>query len=113
MPVASFLTARVPRSPATLVERMGNDQLDAIFIRTPVTRPEGLVIHALQEEDMVAALPTGHSLARSKGAANHALPLKALSGETFVVYGRPHGAWAWLRDAMFAACRTAGFSPRV
>jgi DNA-binding transcriptional LysR family regulator len=97
--------------PADLIEGMRNDQLDAVFIRTPVARPEGLAVHRLLGEEMVVALPTGHALARSN--AIQPLPLRSLSGQTFVAYGSPHGTWAWLRDAIFAACRAAGFSPRV
>jgi DNA-binding transcriptional LysR family regulator len=99
--------------PVNLIEGMKNDQIDAVFIRTPVAKPEGLVVHPLLEEEMVVALPTGHSLARNNSKANQPLPLKALSDQTFVAYGRAHGAWAWLRDAIFAACRTAGFSPSI
>ena len=99
-------------SPDDLIERMGSDQLDAAFIRTPTTNLQGLVTHPLLEEAMVVALPSEHTLAQSKVGANAALPLKLLSDETFVFYRR-HGSWAWLRDAVFAACHAAGFSPRV
>jgi DNA-binding transcriptional LysR family regulator len=96
-------------SPDNLIERMGSDQLDVAFIRTPITNLQGFVTHPLLEEAMVVALPSEHPLAQSKVGA---LPLKVLSQETFVVY-RSHGAWAWLRDAVFAACRAACFSPRI
>ena len=59
---------------------------------------------------MVVALPEGHALAR--GQARVVLPLKRLSDETFVVNRQP-GALGALRDDVFAACRAAGFSPRV
>ena len=97
-------------SPGGLIERMGSDQLDAAFIRTPIADLQGLVIHPLLEEPMVVALPDKHALARGKARA--VLPLKELSDETFVVY-RQHGARAWLRDAVFAACHAEGFSPRI
>jgi DNA-binding transcriptional LysR family regulator len=100
----------VEGNPAELVERMEGDKLDVAFIRTRVPRQGELVFHSLLEEPMVVALPNGHALARGK--AREALPLKELSDETFVVY-RQHGAWAVMRDAVFAACRAAGFSPRV
>ena len=89
---------------------MEDDHLDVAFIRTRVPREKEIVFHSLLEEPMVAALPDGHALARGK--AGEALTLKQLSDETFVVY-RQHGAWAVMRDAVFAACRAAGFSPRV
>ncbi len=59
---------------------------------------------------MVVALPKGHALAR--GQARAALPLKALSGETFVVNHHQPRALATMRDDVVAACRAAGFSPR-
>jgi DNA-binding transcriptional LysR family regulator len=99
--------------PVKLIEGMKSDQVDAVFIRTPVINSEGLVVHPLLEEEMVLVLPTGHSLARSNSKINRALPLEALSDQTFVAYGRAHGAWAWLRDEIFAACRAAGFSPHI
>jgi DNA-binding transcriptional LysR family regulator len=55
---------------------------------------------------MVAAVPTGHPMARLKGAE-----LAALAGETFVFYRRPTGPG--LHDAILAACLRAGFSPTV
>jgi DNA-binding transcriptional LysR family regulator len=96
-----------------LIEDLRNDRIDAAFIRTPVADPQGLVVHPLLEEVMVVALPTGHPLARQDGqdGGNDALSLKALAGETFVVYRRPNGPG--LYDAIIAACHAAGFSPRV
>ncbi|MEW6642624.1 MAG: LysR family transcriptional regulator [Pseudomonadota bacterium] len=90
-----------------LIDNLRNERVDAVFIRTPVADPQGLVITALLEEAMLVALPDGHPLARSDGA----LALDALAGETFVVYRRPNGAGFY--DAIIAACHAAGFSPRV
>jgi len=94
-----------------LIERVGNDQLDAAFVR--IANPEGLVIEPLLVESMVVALPTGHALAQSKNGGGTALSLKALSGETFIVYVRPNGARTLLSDAIIVVCHAAGFSPRV
>ena len=99
--------------PYDLVERLQNDQLDVAFIRTPVANPEGIVIDRLLEEAMVIALPSGHALARNEKGGNNALSLKALAGETFIVYGRPNGAPTLQSNAIVAACQAAGFSPRV
>jgi DNA-binding transcriptional LysR family regulator len=90
-----------------LIDGLRHDRIDLAFIRTPVTDPQGLTVHALLDEAMVVALPVGHPLAAS-GAA---LALKALAGETFIVYRRPSGPG--LYDAIIAACRAAGFSPRI
>src|SRR5262249_12423688 len=96
-----------------LVERMGNDQIDVAFIRTPVADPVGVVIDPLLEEAVVAALPSEHPLARSKNGDDTRLPLKALAGETFVLYGRADGALTMQTNAFIAACQAAGFNPRV
>jgi DNA-binding transcriptional LysR family regulator len=95
---------------AELIECIERDRLDAAFIRTNSAKPEGLAFHPLLEEPLVVALPEGHALAR--GQTRAALPLKKLSDETFVV-SRRYGGRALVRDAGFAACHAAGFSPCV
>ena len=55
------------------------------------------------------ALPAAHALARSSGGESPLL-LKHLARETFIFYG-PAGMG--LREVTMAACRAAGFSPRV
>jgi DNA-binding transcriptional LysR family regulator len=99
-----------------LIEHLRNDQIDAAFLRTPVARQDDLVINPLLDEPMVAALPSMHALAQSQGGRDTAISIKALAGETFIVYGRPrepgqHGVGQY--EAMIAACHAAGFSPRV
>ena len=59
---------------------------------------------------MLVALPAAHPLARRDGPDAGALVLKHLARETFVVYA-PLGAG--LNEVMMAACRAAGFSPRI
>ena len=62
--------------------------------------------HPLQDEDMVAALPARHPLAKAKG-----LTLRDLANETLILYRRPDGRG--LYDVIIAACAEAGFSPHV
>jgi DNA-binding transcriptional LysR family regulator len=95
---------------AELIKQVERDRLDTAFSRLNIVKLDGLVFHPLLEEPMVVALPQGHPLAR--GHAQAALSLKKLSGETFVVNRQP-GTLAGLRDDVSAACRAAGFSPRV
>jgi DNA-binding transcriptional LysR family regulator len=97
-------------SSAELIECIESDRLDAAFIRTNSAKLEGLVLHPLLEEPLLVALPEGHALAR--GQTRAAVPLRKLADETFVV-NRRHGGRASVRDAGFAACHAAGFSPRV
>jgi DNA-binding transcriptional LysR family regulator len=93
-----------------LIEQLRNERIDVAFIRTPLADPEGLVVNPLLEEPMLVALPSGHPLARSSGGGELALSLKRLARETFIVYGPPGTAFY---DVTMAACRAAGFSPRV
>src|SRR5262249_23590127 len=93
-----------------LIERLQNEKVDVAFLRTPVANPGEFAISLLLEEPMVVALPSGHVLARSNDGGA-ALSLKVLAGETFLLYGRP--AWLGQYEAIIAACRAAGFSPRV
>src|SRR5262245_16161046 len=100
-----------------LVEHLRNGQIDVAFLRTPLTDAEGFFITPLLEEPLVVALPSGHVLAQAnRGGRDTALPVRALAGETFIVYGRPrkpgeHGLGQY--EAMIAACHAAGFSPRI
>jgi len=91
-----------------LVQGLHNEEIDAAFIRSPLADVVGLVVRPLLEEDMVVALPAGHSLASPSGDA---LSLSALANETFILYKRPGGPG--LYDTIITACRGAGFSPRV
>lgn len=93
------------------LERLQGGQLDVAFLRASIAAPEGLVVHPLLEEPMVAALPSGDPLARSWGGEDARLPLRALAGATFIAYARDQGPA--LYEAMVAACLHAGFSPRL
>jgi DNA-binding transcriptional LysR family regulator len=92
-----------------LIERLRNQKVDVAFLRTPVPDPKEFAISPLLEEPMVIALPRGHPRAqRGPGAG---VPLRALAGETFLVYGRP--AWMGQYEAIVAECHAVGFTPRV
>ena len=93
------------------MEQLRGGQMDVAFLRASIAAPEGLVVHPLLEEPMVAALPSGHALARSAPGQDAALPLRALAGETFIAYARQQGPA--LYEAMAAACLQAGFSPQL
>jgi len=87
-----------------LVAALRDDMLDAAFLRPGSVELEGLHIHALDDEPLVAALPAAHP-----AATGDALPLAALAGEPFVLTPRDLGPT--LFDAAIAACRDAGFEP--
>ena len=99
--------------PDDLVERIRKDQIDVAFLPTPVTIPEGIVVDLLQEDALVVALPCGHAFARTGDGSAPALPLKALAGETFIMYGRGPGVLTMQSNAVIAACQASGFNPRV
>jgi DNA-binding transcriptional LysR family regulator len=95
-----------------LVQALHNEEVDAAFIRSPVADVVGLTVRPILEEQMLVALPTGHIFARrSSFSRSVLLPLAELAKETFVLYKRPGGPG--LYDTIIAACKTAGFSPKV
>jgi DNA-binding transcriptional LysR family regulator len=81
-------------------------RLDVAFLRPPLKTEEGLTLHLLEEEDMVVAVPSGHALAKRKE-----IELRELATETFILY--PRAVRPGLADAVVAACKNAGFTPRV
>lgn len=97
------------RSTAELIEALRDRQLDAAFVRLPVGQPTDLMLESLFEEEMLVALPSIHPMAGSKSARR--LALSELADESFVLYRRPSAPG--LYDAIIAACRAAGFSPRI
>ncbi len=92
-----------------LVAALGAERLDAAFIRSPAPASEGIAVHPLLEEPMVAALPSGHPLAPK--SRKKPLPLADLATEPFVFYRRASGPG--LHDAIVGACHAAGFTPRT
>lgn len=92
---------------AELVDALMHERLDAAFVRSPVGALPDLRMDAVAEEPMMAALPAGHPLA----PGGDPLPLAALAGEPFILYRRSSGPG--LYDAIVAACRDQGFSPRM
>ncbi|MBR0962954.1 LysR family transcriptional regulator [Bradyrhizobium diazoefficiens] len=93
------------RLSSELVELVRNGRIDVALLWTP--RAEGLASFPLVDDPLVVALPSEHPLAQS---SDKAISVKALAGETFIVYGRKDGFG--LYAATIVACRTAGFSPR-
>lgn len=94
-----------------LVQGLHDEEIDAAFIRSPVSGFVDLTVEPLLEEDMLIALPAGHPLAGRKGVQQPPLSLASLTGENFILYKRP-GA-PGLYDTIISACRKAGFSPRI
>lgn len=91
---------------AELLAGLRAERLDVAFVRSGLTGAAGLAVHPLLQEDMVAALPQRHRLARRPR-----LGLRDLAPETFILYRRPDGRG--LYDVIIAACAAAGFAPQV
>lgn len=87
-----------------LVASLREDRLDAAFLRPESVEADGLHFHDLDDEPMVAALPSAHPAASAAP-----LSLAALAGEAFVLTPRNLGPTMF--DAAIAACRDAGFEP--
>lgn len=113
---ATFRTFRsaFPDIEVSLEERQSTElaialregRIDAAFVRPPLKTSEGLTLQLLQEEEMVAAVPNSHALARRKS-----IELRELEGEAFILY--PRAVRPGLADEVVSACERAGFIPRV
>ena len=107
-----------------VVEPLRHDRMDVAFVRNAAIHVDGIVVHALLEEPMVAALPSHHRAIRNKernkernkgrnktrNEREPALSLESLADDPFVLTGPPGTG---LYDEAVAACRAAGFSPRI
>ena len=91
-----------------VVARFSRDEMDVAFVRASHLHAEALQITPLLDEPMVAALPSQHPMARrQKGKA---VALARLAGDPFIIIGPPGTG---IHDETIAACRDAGFSPRI
>jgi len=91
---------------AALVEALREGDVDAAFIRPPVTDPGGLRFEPIIDEEMVAVLPHGHRLSKAESVS-----LSSLAEETFTFPPRVLGPGFY--DRVIAACEKAGFCPAI
>lgn len=95
------------RTPERIWEMVAKGQLMAALTRpVPSHVALGLRTVELRQEKLGVALRPDHPLASRKS-----LPWKLLAREPLIVLARREGAS--LHDAILAACRTAGFIPRL
>lgn len=95
------------RTPERVWEMVARGRLSAGLTRpVPSHRALGLRTLTLREERLGVVLRPDHPL-----AARRSLTWKSLAGEPLVVLTRREGAS--LHDAILAACRQAGFMPRL
>ena len=83
-----------------------DETVDVAFLRPLLRAEPGLVTEALFDEDVLIALPQGHPLAKAAS-----LRLARLADQPFVLFSQSFGSG--LYDEIIAACRRAGFSPRI
>jgi DNA-binding transcriptional LysR family regulator len=91
---------------AALIEELREGRVDAAFVRPPVTAGDELRFEPIMDEEMVAVLPAGHSLARGDAVA-----LSALAKDTFTLPPRALGPGHY--DRIIAACEKSGFCPQI
>ena len=97
---------------AALTEAVEEGRADVALIRAPVTRPPALRFQKLDQEPVIAALAKSHPLAEhARRRATRSIPLSSLRKEEFILVRRT-GAPGIYGD-LVAACRKAGFEPRV
>lgn len=89
-----------------LLERLDGEELDAVFIRPGSGDELQARCQLLAEDPMVIVFPARHPLSEAQ-----TLRLDALAGESFVLFPREAGAGFF--DDIMAACRRAGFEPRL
>jgi DNA-binding transcriptional LysR family regulator len=96
---------------AEIIERLAAGQIHVAFLRKPVDTHDDLVFELLCDEPMMVVLPAGHPLLQQMAKRRPAVSLDALANEDFILVRRP-GAPGMYADIL-AACRQAGFVPRV
>ncbi|HEX7825089.1 MAG TPA: LysR family substrate-binding domain-containing protein, partial [Mycobacterium sp.] len=77
--------------------------IDVGLLRPPVRRP-GIEVHTLRREQLVAAVPSNHAIAK-----RDSVRLIDLRDEAFVTYPSDHRSVVY--DAVLDACQHAGFCP--
>ena len=107
--------AAAPEVELAIIERSSEEQrtmllagqLDLGALRLPLAQPlDGLRYATVCREELIVALPSDHPLCRRR-----TVPLRALRGESFISF--PPSASPSLFGQIEAACRGAGFAPRI
>jgi DNA-binding transcriptional LysR family regulator len=93
---------------AALTEAVQERRVHVALVRAPVAQPEGLRQESLLEEPLLMAIAAKHALAARPRAS---IALADLRDEAFILVRRP-GAPGMYGD-LVAACRRAGFDPRI
>ncbi|HHT8904220.1 TPA: LysR family transcriptional regulator [Burkholderia cenocepacia] len=92
-----------------LIDDLGNGQLDLVMVRVPVLQANNFETLVVDDEPVLLALPSGHPL--SKQFSRSAPTLDKLRDEDFILVRR--AGQNGIYEQLLAACRAAGFEPRV
>ena len=92
-----------------LIGQAQNGHVDVAFVRDVAAPIEGLAIHHLFDEAMVAVLPSRHDARSATGRSEPPIPLKALVGRDVRVLPPPGGTGADRRHHLPHARRPASF----
>ncbi len=104
-----FPDVRLELSEATsigAVALLRDSRIDAAVVRGPVTADDVLDVHEVERDDWWLAVPAGHRL-----AVRRAVALADCRDEVFVTYAAV--SVPGLHSTAQAACRQAGFEPRI
>ena len=91
-------------SSADIAPRIRAGTLDIGLVRLPLLDQGQLEITVVEADELVAAVPPSHPMAR-----RDRLPLSALASDPFILFPR----FSVLQAAILTACRDAGFVPHV
>lgn len=107
-------TGRFPAVRVELHESTEDEQIEGlregsldVGVLIPSVRDDSLEGVDLYREPLVAVLPRGHPLGRTRGA----LAARSIRDETFVLF--PRALAPSLHDAILGYARRAGFSPKI
>ena len=89
---------------AEIVEEIEARNFDAGLVRLPIMRRVPLMLDVIEHDELVAAVPADHALARRKSVA-----LRELADQPFII----HSAISVLHIITILECQKAGFAPRV
>jgi len=96
------------RTPERVWEMLAKGRLSAAFTRPVLmAKTSNLRTIVLRQERFGIVVPPGHPLAQR----HRSVPWRALAGEPLIVLARREGVSS--HDGILAACRRAGFSPRL
>ncbi|EWM46081.1 lysR substrate binding domain protein [Bordetella holmesii 35009] len=90
----------------SLVQSLAAGDLNAAFVRPPFALSGAIDYLPLEEESLIAALPSGHAL-----AGRTRIALADLRDDRFIDYSRKSGYG--LSADIIAACRRQGFNPAI